>query len=397
MIERIYILDDDRENFFPLTKTRPLAEIRAGAFTFRERLQKLFPSARISVCAPPKIAAVWTTRTGISANRLPNGDGPVLAIKPNFAYDPYFHKVAEEAEPGTAFVSEGETFAVLADFTEPPDRLSASGLNKVEVSVEKISAIWDIVNVNSMLIQLDFRRFFGPSMSSEVHRSATVYSPGSVAIGDGSEVCAGAVIDARSGPVIIDTGAVVRPGAVIEGPCYVGRECSVVSGWIRPGCSFGPVCRVGGEIESSIFQGYSNKYHEGFVGHSYIGEWVNLGALTTTSDLKNNYGVIRVDLGNGEIATNRIKVGSFIGDHAKTGIGALLNSGTCLGVSVNHYGTGLPPKFVPDFSWGGAEGYVDYDIEKAMSTAKTVMSRRNVIMTKEEEVLLRDICASRKK
>lgn len=395
MIERIYILDEDREKFYPITKTRPLAEIRAGAFTFRERLKQLFPEARITVAAPPKIAAAYTARTEIPANKLPRGEGGILAIKPNFAFDPYFHKMVEDAKLGTAFISDGETFAVLDDFDQPPEKLSDYGLEKVELSIEKIPAIWDLVNVNDVIIQTDFRRFFGPEMTGRVHRSATIYSPGSVVVANGAEICAGAVIDARNGPVIVDSRAVIRPGAVIEGPCYIGRECTIVSGEIRPGCSFGPVSRIGGEVEASVFQGYSNKYHEGFVGHSYIGEWVNLGALTTTSDLKNNYGVIRVDFGDGQVATNRIKVGSFIGDHSKTGIGALLNSGTYIGVSVNHYGTGLPPKFVPDFSWGGAQGYVEYDVDKAISTALTVMSRRNVTMLTEEEVLLRDIHSRR--
>lgn len=396
MIGRIYILDDDREKFLPLTLTRPLAEIRAGAFAFRERLQRLFPNAKIGVSAPANVAEVWTSRTRIPANRLPDGEGPVLAVKANYAFDQFFRDKAEVSEPGTAFLCDGEVFAVLADFDSHPERLSDKGMRKIELSVEKIPAIWDVVNINDVLIQLDFRRFFGPCMAGEVHRSATIYSPDSVFIAEGAEICAGAVIDARNGPVIISQRSVIRPGAVIEGPCYIGPDCTVVSGWIRPGCSFGPQCRVGGEIEATIFQGYANKYHEGFVGHSYIGEWVNLGALTTTSDLKNNYGVIRIDFGDGEINTNRIKVGSFIGDHSKTGIGTLLNSGTYIGVGVNHYGTGLPPKFVPSFSWGGAEGYIEYDVEKAISTAKTAMSRRGVEMSVEEERLLREIHSSRK-
>jgi UDP-N-acetylglucosamine diphosphorylase/glucosamine-1-phosphate N-acetyltransferase len=396
MIGRIYILEDDREKYLPLTLTRPLAEIRAGAFTFRERLQKLFPTAKIAVSAPSIVAEVWTSRTGIPANRLPDGEGPILAVKPNYAFDQFFRDKAEVTESGTAFLCDGEVFAVLADFDNPPDRLSDKGMRKIELSVEKIPAIWDVVNINDVLIQLDFRRFFGPSMVGEVHRAATIYSPGSVFIAEGAEISAGAVVDARNGPVIICQRSVIRPGAVIEGPCYIGPDCTVVSGWIRPGCSFGPNCRIGGEIEASIFQGYSNKYHEGFIGHSYIGEWVNLGALTTTSDLKNNYGVIRVDFGEGEIDTKRIKVGSFIGDHSKTGIGTLLNSGTYIGASVNHYGTGLPPKFIPSFSWGGAEGYIEYDVEKAISTAKIVMFRRGLEMAAVEEKLLREIHSSRK-
>ncbi len=395
MIERIFILDEDRANFSPITRTRPLAELRTGAFTFAERLRRLFTEAKIAITAPETIANAYTARTNIPANKLPDGEGPVLAIKPNFAYDPAFRDLINDAENGTAFVTAGETIAILRDFDEPPDSISDEGLEKIELSVEKIPAIWDIVNVNDTMIRHDFHHFFGPSVEGNVHISATIYSADLVSIAKGAEVCAGVVIDVRGGPVIIDRGAIIKPGSVIEGPCYVGKETQIVSGWIRSGCSFGPSCRIGGEVESSVFQGYSNKYHEGFVGHSYIGEWVNLGALTTTSDLKNNYGEVRVDFGDGQISTNRIKAGSFIGDHSKTGIGTLLNSGTCIGVSVNHYGTGLPPKYVPDFSWGGADGYVEYDIEKAISTAQTVMSRRLVTMLPEEQQLLRDIYSRR--
>ncbi len=388
---RILILSGGWKNFRPVTLTRPLAEIRAGAFTFRERIERLFPGSSIAVLAPDAVAKAYSARTGIAANRLPDGDGQILVLEPNAIYGNSFRKSVEDASPGTRFVSGDETVAMLGNFDKIPEDLKRPDFAEIEVDATVIPAIWDLVNMNGGAISHDFENFFSAMVEGNIHPLGTIYEPSQVYIAPGAELCAGAVLDSRNGPIILAKNSIVRPGAVVEGPCYIGENSIVVSGWIRPACSFGPVCRVGGEIESSVFQSFSNKYHEGFVGHSYIGEWVNLGALTTTSDLKNNYGEIRVDMGEGQIKTGRIKIGSFIGDHAKTGIGALLNSGTFIGVSVNHYGAGLPPKHVPDFSWGGAEGYVDYDIEKAIATAKTVMSRRGLQMLPEEEALLRSI------
>ena len=190
------------------------------------------------------------------------------------------------------------------------------------------------------------------------------------------------VLDAREGPIIIANKVRINSHTRIEGPCYIGPETQIVGAKVREGCSFGPNCRVGGEVEESVFLGYSNKYHEGFMGHAYLGEWVNLGALTTNSDLKNNYGNIRVDIGLGEMDTGLMKVGSFIGDHVKTGIGTLLNTGISIGFGSNIFGGGLvKDKFVPAFAWGGPEGYGEYRLDKALETALIAMRRRDVTMT----------------
>jgi len=307
-----------------------------------------------------------------------------------------FHDKVIKAEPGTMFTSGGLKIGALVEEKEFPNSLEELELPEIEIEVVLIPTIWDLVNTNEKAIELDYSSCFGPEKEGRINKNAVLIESASIFVGAGAKVHAGVVLDASEGPIIIDEGAVVRPGAFVEGPCYIGKDTTVVSGWIRPGCSFGRACRVGGEVEASIFQGYSNKYHEGFIGHSYIGEWVNLGALTTTSDLKNNYSEVHVDQGEGPVATGQMKVGSFIGDHTKTGIGTLLNTGTCIGVNVNHYGTGFPPKHIRSFSWGTAEGYKEYTIEKAMETARMVMSRREVEMLPEEENLLRFIHSLRK-
>jgi len=392
---RIVLVEDGWDKFRPLTITRPLAEIRVGAMTFVERIERLFPDSRVSVMTRPYVNEAYRARWSRLVGRVPEGEGGLLVLRPNAIYDFSFREAVLDAGTGTLFRSENNVLGVLIDGDEIPDRLESNGYKELEVGAIPIPAIWDAVNLNGDAIKQDFEEFYKPERAGTVHPMASLYDEQSIFISGGTEIMAGAVLDAREGPIIIENSE-IRPGTIIQGPCYIGSNCVAVSGWIRQGCSFGPGCRFGGEVESSIFQGCSNKYHEGFLGHSYIGEWVNLGALTTTSDLKNNYGEIRVDMGDGQVRTGRIKVGSFIGDHSKTGIGALLNSGTCIGVNVNHYGTGLPPKNIPHFSWGTAEGYIEYDLEKAIATAKIVMERRGVIMLEEEEQMLRAIFSTRK-
>jgi len=161
------------------------------------------------------------------------------------------------------------------------------------------------------------------------------------------------VLDAAEGPIYIDEGAQIHPYTRIEGPSYIGKKTILLGAKCREGNTIGPVCRVGGEVEESIIHGYSNKYHDGFLGHAYVGEWVNLGALTTNSDLKNDYSHVEVTLEDGRpVNTGSTKVGSLIGDHTKTSIGTLLNTGANVGAMAVVNTTGMPlPKFIPSFAW----------------------------------------------
>ena len=198
------------------------------------------------------------------------------------------------------------------------------------------------------------------------------------------------VIDAEHGPVYLDEGVEVHPFTRIEGPCYVGKRSILLGTKCREGNSIGPMCRVGGEVEESIIQGYSNKYHDGFLGHAYVGEWVNLGALTTNSDLKNDYSSVSVILdGKTPISTGSTKVGALIGDHTKTSIGVLLNTGACVGAMALIATNGkLLPKFIPSFAWF-LEGAVTkgFGRKKLYETAKIAMSRRKCEWTAADEAM----------
>jgi UDP-N-acetylglucosamine diphosphorylase/glucosamine-1-phosphate N-acetyltransferase len=193
----------------------------------------------------------------------------------------------------------------------------------------------------------------------------------------GVTLAPGCVIDARRGPVILDNGVDVAPHTLLEGPLYLGPACRVKAGARLYGeSSFGIGNRLAGEIGESTFGDFTNKQHEGFIGHAVLGSWVNLGAMTTCSDLKNNYGNVRVDLGSGSEDTKQRFVGLLAGDHVKTAIGTLFNTGTSVGFASNIFGGGMPPKCVPAFSWGGSEGAPAYGVEQAIATAAVVMGRR---------------------
>lgn len=191
---------------------------------------------------------------------------------------------------------------------------------------------------------------------------------------------------------MIGNNVTVMPNAVIEGPCYIGDHSVIKAGAkIYESTSIGPVCKVGGEVEASIIHGYSNKQHDGFLGHSYIGEWCNLGADTNTSDLKNNYSSVKMNVNGKEVDTGSLFVGLMMGDHSKSGINTMFNTGTTVGVSSNIFGAGFPPKTIPSFAWVDGQDVQGYRLDKAIEVAKIVMARRKVTMTDSYMALMKYI------
>jgi len=261
-----------------------------------------------------------------------------------------------------------------------------------EKDLKCVNYPWDLINWNPWELKQDFTGFGKKGVEGTFHSMAAVVGDeDSIYIAEGAKIHPFVVLDTSGGPVYIDEGAEVFPSARIEGPCYVGKNTQIMPGAnIREGNSFGDVCRVGGEVEESIFYSYSNKYHDGFIGHSYIGEFVNLGGLTINSDLKNDYSNVSVYLNGVSTDTGSLKVGSFIGDHTKTGIGALLNTGTVAGLMCNITAAGMLPKYFPSFTWYVNNKFMKgYGLEMMLNTAKTVMGRRKREMAGEEEEAIR--------
>ncbi len=253
---------------------------------------------------------------------------------------------------------------------------------KVELGGEVLRAPWDLVSGNASRIAAD-------SDGSDAEAPPGIFRIGSHPVISGEDVDwgTGSVFDTRDGPIVLGDRVRVEPHSHLVGPLFVGADSLLLGGAIRAS-SIGPRCKVRGEVDSSIILGFSNKAHDGFLGHAYLGRWVNLGALTTNSDLKNNYSEVRVDRGSGLERTGSAKVGAFLADHVKTGIGTLLNTGCVIEVGSNVFGGQMPPRYVPPFSWGSGSALEAYDFDRFVATAEVAMGRREQTLGKGMRDLL---------
>ncbi len=298
-------------------------------------------------------------------------------------------------EVAAAYVPESDVRAVVRSWPQPFGPDSFRGIPQEPIECAMVQYPWDLVSRTPRGIEMDFERRSprsGGSRGARVDKGAHLLNKKNIILGTGCVLKPGVVLDAESGPVILGRNVTVMSNAVIEGPAFIGDHSLIkVGAKIYHGTSIGEHCKVGGEVEASVVQSYSNKQHDGFLGHSYLGSWINIGADTNTSDLKNTYGHVKVRLGEREIDTGMQFVGLTMGDHSTTGINVMFDTGTVVGVSCNLFGSGLPPKFVPSFSWGERGALTVYDPGKAVETAGRMMVRRNVQMSTAYEKRLRDI------
>jgi UDP-N-acetylglucosamine diphosphorylase/glucosamine-1-phosphate N-acetyltransferase len=247
---------------------------------------------------------------------------------------------------------------------------------------------WELMARNAEALASDLAGV-SAGVKGHVHRLACLEAPERIAVEEGAVIGPYAVLDASAGPIRIGRGARVEAHTHVRGPCVVGDGTQLLGGSVS-GTTFGPECRVAGEVEACIWQGHGNKRHHGFVGHSVFGEWVNLGALTTTSDLKNNYGPVRVWVDGHEVDTGSPKVGSFVGAHVKTGIGTLLPTGASVGTAANLFGGGrFAPKAVAPFAWWDGDTLAEHDLERCVATARIALSRRARTLSPAAEAALR--------
>jgi len=243
---------------------------------------------------------------------------------------------------------------------------------------------WDLVACNGLALVDDFRKSAGAGIATEalLYPGVHLLQDGAIRIEAGARIKPGVVLDAEDGPITIGAEVVVQPNVVVRGPAAIGARCVLKAGAkIHEGVSLGPACKIGGEVEESIVQAFSNKQHEGFLGHAYLGEWVNLGADTNNSDLKNNYSNVRVWENGRSLDTGLRFVGLIASDHVKSAINTQFNTGTVVGLASQVFGSGFPPKFIPPFSWGGGESLQLYEARRALETARTVMERRGIRMS----------------
>ena len=414
MTRKLFIFEDDKYNqFLPLTYNRPVYELLCGITKIKDKISSLFPGAQVILLCRDYLEKVLKIRAGQKVNEFDIGDEDQILLingrilppsdflqKVNFSEEERFFFRGDDmvgwAGTGEAFKTRKGSFQAL--YVKDQIELLKPKIDFLEVEVKTANYLWDLVSQNGLEIEADFKRikpyldFKNMFKHSEVDDQALIYDVKKVYIGKGAQIDGQVVLDARIGCIFIGDRVTIQPHTRVVGPCYIGEDSILMGGKIGAGTSIGPVCRIGGEVEESIFLGYSNKYHQGFLGHSYVGKWVNLGALTTNSDLKNNYSSVKVLVNGALVDSGLTKVGAFIGDHVKTGIGTLLNTGVLIGFASNLFGGGMiKQKLIPAFFWGSVEKQEEYNLEKAIETVRMVMKRRGVELVTDEANLFKKI------
>ncbi|NOZ05473.1 MAG: hypothetical protein GXP41_03850 [Chloroflexi bacterium] len=394
--------DEGVENFLPLTWTRPVWDLRCGLSTLGEKLVAAYPENQVIKACRRLLEPVTLERSaGLAVNRIESEralflNGRLLA-RPGLS-----QRIPLDGPDGLFVQGEAVVAARLGGANlerigerlgNPLRRKDFGDLPAQEVEAEMVQYPWNLVHRNPHRIESEAAEagILG-QIEGNVNKGAHLINAHHIAIARDSVIKPGVVLDASSGPIIIGRDVLVMSHAVIEGPTYIGDGSKIkVGAKIYAGTTIGPVCKIGGEVDESIFQGYSNKQHDGFVGHSYIGSWVNIGADTNTSDLKNNYSTVKVPINGIEVDSQSIFVGLIAGDHTKTGINTMFNTGTVAGVGCNLFGAGFPAKWIPSFSWGGADRLVEHRLEKMLDTARRVTARRGVDLTQAQDALLREV------
>jgi UDP-N-acetylglucosamine diphosphorylase/glucosamine-1-phosphate N-acetyltransferase len=377
----LYLFDDRRaRRWAPFTLTRPVGEVLFGCLTQRERAETIFGvgcsghvtrSGLLGFDEPGAAPGITLEDVGeegrrvlFSSRAVPEFGDVELPDGPG--------RITVRGEPAGWLLPDGAPLPSelwLRDPTSAPDKEEEEVL---ELDGSFLGRPWDLVEHNPSRIAADVTHLWPAGEDIE---GAIIVGEGVVSLEEGAVIERGVHLDTRNGPIRLAEGVRIEGPARLTGPLFVGRDSTVFGGAIAAS-SIGPVCLVRGEVAHSVFLGYDNKAHDGYIGHALVGRWVNLGAFTTNSDLKNNYKPVRVWTPEGEVDTGLLKVGCFIGDHVKTGIGTVLNTGTVIGAGSNVYGGLMPPTVVPPFSWGTGPDLRDHRLPKFLETARRAMARR---------------------
>ncbi len=406
MNQSVCIFEDNKySQLYPLSLTRPVFDLRCGMLTLKEKIIKLFPNRSISLfCRDYLKDVVQQQNPDTLINKIDsemclfiNGrviiDSDISKIFNKKKEEIYFY----EGQVVGAFLKRSNMSKFVKLLKNNANLKELSNVPRKEIKdITIINYCWDLVHHNSSEIEKDFTCFNkGGVIKGKVSEHAVLINKRNIYIGKDAEIKAGAILDADKGSIYVSEGAKILHNAVLEGPSYIGERAMIkIAAKIYEGTSIGEFSKVGGEVEESIIHSFSNKQHDGFLGHAYLGQWVNIGADTNNSDLKNNYSNVKVYVNGKMVDSGSMFVGLILGDHSKTGINTMFNTGTVVGVMCNVFGSGFPPKYIPSFSWGGAEKIVEHDLDKALDTAHQVMARRKQELTPEYEKMLRHIFES---
>jgi len=373
----------------PFALTRPGGELLFGTRTLRARAERVFGARCVAHLAADHLQGF---EEGDAPPVLRHADAPgegerlFLSSRAVPAWGSGELWRARRGGAGAVLIG-GEVVGWFAPAGTPaPDAdffASPGGLldrtGAVVLPGKTVGPVWELMSLTPAQVAEDVAALF-PGAATALPAGAWAFGGHPVVVGTGATVEPGVVFDTTAGPVWLDEGAHVRAFSRVAGPVYLGRGSTILGGTVEQS-SIGPVCKIRGEFAESVALGWANKAHDGHIGHAYLGAWVNLGAETTNSDLKNNYSSVRLWTPDGEADTGEMKIGCFLGDHVKTGIGLLLNTGTVVGAGSNLYGAAMPPKYVPPFSWGTGGELEAYRVDRFLQVAERAMDRRKVALS----------------
>lgn len=386
---------EEWKDLLPLTYTRPVAELRLGIMTISEKWAlalKTKPSFLTQKYLSGKFKLkVEEDNILINGSLLPNKKTTELiaGLKQNEALIWHHHLLAARMD--------SEHVKSLSE------RHDFGHFNGIDISekkfITKVDHLWNLFQMNDSEIRNDFELLTLGKTSSKISDTNKIIGGNQIYIHPSAKI-EGAIINSDTGPVFIDKNAEIMEGAMIRGPFYLGENSTVKMGAkIYGATSIGKHCKVGGELNNVIFQSYSNKAHDGFLGNAVIGEWCNIGADTNNSNLKNNYAEVKVWNYEKEkfVNTTTQFCGLFMGDHSKAGINTMFNTGTVVGVSANVFGPGFPRNFIPSFAWGGNHGFTTFKMAKAFETSEVMMKRRGLKLDETDKKILMQIYTDSKK
>lgn len=371
----------------PFALTRPAGELLFGTLRLRERAERVFGARCVAHLAAAHLRGFEEAGAPpvlTHADAPADGDRLFLSSRavPDWTAGEDWRS---QRDPGPVCIAgkvvgwyaPAGTPAPSSDFLATPESAEDGG---DELAGMVLEHVWELMSRNPAQISEDVAGLFPDREKTALPAGVWAFGEHPVILGERAIVEPGVVFDTSSGPVWLDEGSRVRALSRVEGPVYLGRGSTILGGTVVQ-ASIGPVCKIRGEFAESVALGWANKAHDGHIGHAYLGAWVNLGAGTTNSDLKNNYSPVRLWTPDGDVDTGELFVGCFLGDHVKTGIGLLLNTGTVVGAGSNLYGAAMPPKYVPPFSWGTGSELSAYRVDRFLQVAERAMARRKVALT----------------
>lgn len=379
-----YILFDgpERNNLLPFTFTRPVAAIRVGIVSLREKWERLL-NASTSIETENYLASKYP-KEELDKN---------IKINPAFIPSENLAGIVMNLKENQAVFFEDQPIAYFYSKNQEINFDTFDVIQYTHDDILKITNTWDLFQLNGQAIARDFKQLTKGRKSQPIPESVFCINKENIFLEEGAKVNF-STLNASTGFIYIGKDAEVMEGSLVRGPFALCDHSTLKMGAkIYGPTTVGPHCKVGGEVNNSVLFGYSNKAHDGFLGNSVIGEWCNLGADTNNSNLKNNYAEVRLWNYNTEnfAHTGLQFCGLMMGDHSKCGINTMFNTGTVVGVSANIFGSGFPRNFIPSYSWGGAAGMTTFKTDKAFEVAREVMKRRNLEFDKTEEMILEHV------